>query len=221
MNSVAYSSSIEAHRMTRPVRFSLVVLLVIALAGGAALAFGEEPGSNETSSAAAVADTSASSTATAMPEATPLASGIVRETLMVSGYTDEGIAYDLLLAPPVFFESVHRPDNIARVGADKYVVFLIAEHHFHESTSHPEHFGLMPILKIDGRSVHVARTKVELSNDGHHRTTALVFEELPVDMLSGDHRWDMIMPEGVNGDRVVHTWVTPIEFPDAASGTSA
>ncbi len=146
-----------------------------------------------------------------MPAATPLASGAVRDALLQSSYTDEGIAFDLLLSPPIFFESVKRPDQGLAVGADKYVVFLLAEHHYHEDSSHGQHFGLMPILKVDGSDIHVALKTIEISNDGHHRTTALVFEELPVSMLDEPHTWEMILPQDANGERAILIWTTPID----------
>lgn len=145
-----------------------------------------------------------------MPAATPLASGAVRDALLQSSYTAEGVAFDLVLVPPIFFESIKRPDQGMLVGADKYVVFLLAEHHYHEDTTHNGHFSLMPILKIDGKDVHVARKTIEISNDGHHRTTALVFEELPVAMLDELHTWEMILPQDANGERAVLIWTTPI-----------
>lgn len=154
---------------------------------------------------------------TPMPAATPLANGVVLEALMQSSYSAEGIAFDLLLAPPVFYESIRRPDQAVKVGADVFVVFLIAEHHYHEDTSHSGHFALMPILKLDGRSIHVASETIEISNDGHHRTTALVFPELPVSLVDEVHTWEMILPPDANGQRAVLTWYTPIEFPEAGS----
>jgi hypothetical protein len=202
-------------------RTGLLVALVVLVSAATTHAYRNHdtpPATADAFNPSIVYDPPTSAAAPVKPYATPLASGVVRDTLMRSSYTAEGVAFDLLLAPPIFFESVHRPDEAAAIGADKYVVFLLAEHHFHEDTSHNGHFYLMPILRIDGKDVHVAQKTVELSNDGHHRTTALIFKELPVSMLDEQHTWEMLLPPHASGEREVMLWVTPIDFGSASAG---
>lgn len=191
--------------------------IVAAGAVAAAMLNSNNSGDSSTSGLAAVT----TPPATPMPDATPLASGLVRDTLMQSSYTAEGIAFDLLLAPPVFFESIHRPDEATLVGADTFVVFLLAEHHYHEDSVHNGHFSLMPILQLDKTDIHVARKTVLMSDDGHHRVTALVFEELPVAMTAESHTWEMLLPPDANGQRAILTWITPIDFSVTDSSETA
>jgi copper(I)-binding protein len=50
-----------------------------------------------------------------------------------------------------------------------------------------------------------------LADDGHHRSDALIFADLPVTVLDEAHTLDGLLPPGADGTRPTFSWSTPLE----------
>ncbi|MBI4631299.1 MAG: hypothetical protein HZC38_15385 [Chloroflexi bacterium] len=130
-------------------------------------------------------------------------------SLTRSGYAADGIEVDVVLTTPAFFRQTNRSREASNLGADRFVVFVANENVHYGSLS--QHFS--PILRLDGNSLYVATDERVLTDAVHHRTTVLVFGDLPVTMLDGNHTVELLLPQIEGGNRTVLQWYTPIDYP--------
>ena len=126
------------------------------------------------------------------------------------GVTADGIEVDLILATPGFFQLTGRWQEALDLGADRSVVIVFTIHH-HGAL--PDDETIVPILQLDGRSYHVPAEVRHLAGDGHHRSDALLFGDLPVTLLAEAHTLDALLPPGPDGMRPTFRWFTPIDEP--------
>lgn len=128
------------------------------------------------------------------------------------GTVSEGLNYDVTLATPEFFESVHRADDIIATGAYLSVVFVLVEYHYHDGL----HNTFTTTLVTDGGR-YSRPIPLQLSDDGHNRLTALSFPDLPLSMLNEPHIFEMPLPADADGNQQVLVWETPLELPKTTS----
>ncbi len=123
----------------------------------------------------------------------------------------------VILTPQKFFELTNRAADGQTFGADSSVVFIANESTHY--TDLPHHIGVL--LRIDGTQI-AAPTEVRVLTDAvHHRTSAVIFGDVPTSLLAGDHTLEMLLPSTVGTDRVAVEWRTPIAYPDTVpSGIS-
>jgi cytochrome c-type biogenesis protein len=139
------------------------------------------------------------------------------KSLTQTGPESEGVSAEVILASKEFFRLTNRTADGVKMGADKYLVF-VANETVHEGDL-PHHFG--PYLKIDGTSVRVATDSNVLIDSYHHRTTVMVFGDVPQSLLAGSHTLEMVMPQLKDGSLTVLTWYTPIDYPDSVEQPQA
>lgn len=131
-------------------------------------------------------------------------------SLTRSGYADEGVEVEIILTTPTFFRLTNRAGEATKFGADQSVVFVANENvHYGEL---PHHFAL--ILRLDGTSLHVPSEVQTLTDAVHHRTSVVIFSDLPATLLNGSHTIELLLPETATGNRTVLQWYTPIDYPD-------
>jgi predicted ester cyclase len=107
------------------------------------------------------------------------------EVVTHRGLTGEGIDVEITLVAPEFLEAAGRSQEAAELGADRYLVFVVVRHHHGElDDAHAEHEHWGPFLKIDGKDIHVPSETRLLSDDGHNRTNAFIFEDVSVSILA-------------------------------------
>jgi cytochrome c-type biogenesis protein len=71
-----------------------------------------------------------------------------------------------------------------------------------------------PLLRIDGTRV-VMPTRSEVLVDAeHHRTTVVVFGDLPSSLLNDNHSYEMLVTRPT-GEMNVLPWSSPLEYPDS------
>ena len=117
-----------------------------------------------------------------------------------------------ILTPQRFFQATGRAKDGLAVGADRAVTFVANESAHYGDL--PHHFS--PILRIDGTTLAVATEVRVLTDAVHHRTSAVIFGDVPASVLDGDHTLELLLPSS-GADRAVLTWRTPIAYPGAAS----
>jgi thiosulfate/3-mercaptopyruvate sulfurtransferase len=157
---------------------------------------------------------------TATPIASPTAASAeeiaaLTETLMRSGLTGEGFVTEIILGAPAFFVLTDRWQQAVDLGADRILVFIINRHH-HGALDGVHDHVFTPILRLDGTSMHVPSEIRLMSEDGHNRTNAFIYGDLPVTLLDEDHQIELLLPPAPDGTRPVFQWFTPIE---SAAGT--
>lgn len=116
-----------------------------------------------------------------------------------------GIDVQLILAAPALFQLTDRAAEAATLGADRSVVFIATENtHFGDL---PHHFA--PILRIDGGQIAVPTEVRVLTDATHHRTSAVIYGDVPAATLAGDHMVELLLP-AAGTDRVTLGWRTPL-----------
>jgi len=135
------------------------------------------------------------------------------KSLTRSGYSGEGTAVDVILTTPEFFRLTNRASDAAAFGADHSLVFVANETvHYGDL---PHHFA--PILRVDGSGVYVPGEVRVLADAVHHRTSVLVFGDVAASVLSGNHNFELLLPETKPGVRDTLAWSTPIEYPNSVA----
>ncbi len=156
----------------------------------------------------------------AAPASTPGALGPqsaaeLATTLTRSART-EGGETQAILTPLRFFQLTGRSADGLAVGADRAVTFVAIENAHYGDL--PHHFG--PILRIDGSTLAVPTEVRVLTDAVHHRTSAVIFDDVPASVLEGDHTLEMLLSGSGSGtERAVLTWTTPIAYGDASSSS--
>ena len=141
------------------------------------------------------------------PDATALAESLTRTALI------EGGDAQVILAPPAFFRLTGRQSEGAALGADRALVFVVNENVHTGELSH--HFGA--ILRIDGTTLAAPTEVREITNAVHHRTSAVVFGDVPPSIVDGDHSLEMMLP-GEGTSRAAMEWRTPLALGPARGG---
>ena len=134
---------------------------------------------------------------------------VLTDSLTRSGYAGDDLQVDAILTTPAFFQFTNRPREAMQLGADQYVVFVVNENVHYASL--PARFA--PILRLDGNSLHVPSEVRTLTDAVHHRTSAVIFADLPTTLLEDSHSVELLLPQASGGDRTVLEWYTPIEYP--------
>ncbi len=120
-----------------------------------------------------------------------------------------GTDVDVILTPPAFFEFTGRVKEAAALGADRWLVFVVNENvHYGELPHH-----LAPILRVDANTVLVPSEVRVLTDAVHHRTSALVFADVPATLVDADHTLELLVSAGT--DRAALQWRTPLAFAPA------
>jgi hypothetical protein len=176
-------------------RATLVSLIVALVAAGW---FGQP------SLGAVQGDATPPAAASPAPETVAALTELVTRT----GYTGDGIEIDLILATPAFFRLTDRWPEALDLGADRVVVFVFNIHH-HGALDDGD--TIVPVLEVDGRRFHVPSEVRHLADDGHHRSDALIFADLPVTTLDEPHTLALLLPPGPDGTRPTFRWTTPLE----------
>ncbi|MGE3799313.1 MAG: hypothetical protein AB7G88_15905 [Thermomicrobiales bacterium] len=166
---------------------------------------------------------SAQYTIAAQEAATPVSSLVDNyvEAATREGLTAEGFEVEITLAAPEFLEAMGRAQEAVDLGADEYLVFVVVRrHHGALDDAHAEHEHWGPFLRVDGKSIHVASETRLLGDDGHNRTNAFIFADLPATMLQENHSYELVLPPGDDGVRPSMTWFSPL-LPDTIPATPA
>lgn len=182
-------------KLTSTIGKTAIFLLVAAVAAIGWLAFSKSRGPE------ALADVS-SLRKSQMTEIT--------ETLTRSGYSAEGVEVHAILTTPDFFRLTRRTKDAVSYHADRSVVFVANE---------DVHFGELeprfsPILRVNGTDVQVPTEVRVIADAEHHRTTVVIFDNLPSTLLMQTTMFEMILPVSDGGEREILTWYTPIDYPD-------
>jgi cytochrome c-type biogenesis protein len=120
----------------------------------------------------------------------------------------------VILTPQTFFDLTNRTGDGKSFGADQSVVFVVNENvHY---TELPHHLGV--ILRIDGAQTAVPTETRVLTDAVHHRTSALIFGDVPATIFDGDHTLELQVPMNTTSARVSLTWRTPIAYPADLAG---
>jgi cytochrome c-type biogenesis protein len=113
----------------------------------------------------------------------------------------------VILTPQRFFALTGRAAEGTNFGADRAVVFVANENvHY---TDLPHHLGL--ILRVDGGTFFVPTEVRVLTDAVHHRTSALIFGDVPATVLDGEHSLELLVPTG-DTERVTLEWRTPVAY---------
>jgi cytochrome c-type biogenesis protein len=116
----------------------------------------------------------------------------------------------VILTPQTFFQLTNRAADGTGFGADRSVVFVVNENvHY---TDLPHHFGA--ILRVDDARTAVPTETRVLTDAVHHRTSVLIFGDVPASVLHGDHTLELQVPLNTTDGRAALTWRTPIAYPD-------
>ena len=73
------------------------------------------------------------------------------------------------------------------------------------------------VLQIDGQRAAVPTETRVLTDAVHHRTSVVIFGDVPASTLDGDHELQMLVPSNTGTVRVAVTWRTPVAYPGALS----
>jgi cytochrome c-type biogenesis protein len=131
--------------------------------------------------------------------------------LTQSGYAGDDDQVDVILTTPAFFRLTNRTQEATELGADRFVVFVANESVHYGSL--PKQFA--PVLRLDGNSLHVPSEVKTLTDAVHHRTSVVVFADVPATLLDGTHTLELLLPETSTGQRTALQWYTPLDYPDA------
>jgi cytochrome c-type biogenesis protein len=137
-------------------------------------------------------------------------------SLTRSGAAGEGVQADVVLATPTFFQLTNRSPEVTALGADRAVVF-VANESVHYGSLSPR---FAPILRLDGDSLHVPSEVRVLTDAVHHRTSVVVFGDLPPLTLERPHTFTLLLPQDGAATRTALEWQTPIEYPASVQGPS-
>jgi cytochrome c biogenesis protein CcdA len=130
-------------------------------------------------------------------------------SLTRSGAAGDGVQADVVLATPAFFQMTDRSQEAATLGADRSVVFVANE---------SVHYGALskrfsPVLRLDGDRLIVPSEVRVLTDAVHHRTSVVVFGDLPTQILDQPHGLALLLPQEGEAPRAALEWQTPIEYP--------
>lgn len=121
----------------------------------------------------------------------------------------------VILTPQAFFRLTGRAAEGADLGADRAVVF-VANENVHDGGL-PRHLGA--ILRLDGGTYFVPTETRVLTDAVHHRTSALIFGDVPASVFDGGHSLDLLVPSS-GTERVTLEWRTPIAYgPEGAASS--
>lgn len=112
-----------------------------------------------------------------------------------------------ILTPQRFFALTGRAADGLGFGADRSLVLVVNENVHYSDL--PHHLGA--ILQLDGATFFVPTETRVLTDAVHHRTSALIFGDVPPSVLDGDHALALLLPAG-GTDRVALEWRTPIAY---------
>lgn len=180
-----------------PPRTIAVALGVLALAIAVVLAFRALPVASATS-----------------PGALGPQAAVELATSLTRSAPTEGGDTQAILTPLRFFQLTGRSTEGLAVGADRAVTFVSIENAHYGDL--PHHFG--PILRIDGTLLAVPTEVRVLTDAVHHRTSAVIFGDVPARMVDEDHTIEMLL-SGSGTDRAVMTWTTPIAYGESSSSS--
>jgi cytochrome c-type biogenesis protein len=147
----------------------------------------------------------------ALAEASSLRRSQIAEltaSLTRSGLAGDGVEVDAILTTPDFFRLTRRSNDAASYRADRVIVF-VANETVH-SGSLPHHFS--PILRLDG-GYHVPSEVRVLTDAEHHRTSVVIFDDLPISLLAEPRQIQMLLAPASTGARATLAWDTPIDYP--------
>lgn len=131
-----------------------------------------------------------------------------------TGLSSAGTTVDVILASFDFFRATGRLAEARELKADKFLVFVANETvHYGDL---PHHFS--PILRIDNNNVRVATETRVLNDSVHHRTSVLIFEDVPQSILNDPHTIEILLGDVGNGQRNILEFYTPIDYPDSVEG---
>lgn len=120
----------------------------------------------------------------------------------------------ITLTPQRFWQIAGRPTDGLGFGADRAVMFIATENT--HSGALPHHLGAT--LSVDGAAA-LAPTEVRVIAEAtHHRTSALIFGNVPAALLEGDHQFQLLIPLDGSADSVAVQWRTPLSYPNTAGG---
>ena len=132
-------------------------------------------------------------------------------SLTRTGPSSEGTQVDVILATPTLFQRTGRASEAATLGADRSLVFVANENvHYGELAR-----TFAPILRMDDSTMLVPSEVRVLTDAVHHRTSVVVFEQLPSNVVEADHSLELLLPTSAGGSRAVLSWATPIDYPDS------
>ena len=133
------------------------------------------------------------------------------ESLTRTGITGEGTEVDVILTTPDFFRLTRRTEDATAYGADQFVVF-VANETVH-SGDLPKQFA--PFIRVNGDSVFIPTEVRVLTDAEHHRTSVIIFEDLPAELLDTQNQFEMVLPASADGSRQTLSWLSPIDYPDS------
>ncbi|MGE3797589.1 MAG: hypothetical protein AB7G88_07085, partial [Thermomicrobiales bacterium] len=133
------------------------------------------------------------------------------ESLTRTGLTGEGTEVEVIMTTPDFFRLTRRTEDAAEYGADQYITF-VANETVH-SGDLPKRFA--PFIRINGDAVYVPSEVRVLTDAEHHRTSVVVFGDLPVSLLETQNQFDIVLPASGDGSRQVLSWLSPIDYPES------
>lgn len=155
-------------------------------------------------------DSLASTTTLRRQQTTELTAALSR-----TGQIGAGEEAQVILATPDFFRLTGRSTEGRQLGAERGLLFIVNETVHFGDLAH--HAGV--ILRADGR-LYAPTSVATLADAVHHRTTAVLFEDLAPPYLAGEHAVELLLPPSDAGERAALSWRTPIAYPDAVQGTS-
>ncbi len=126
-----------------------------------------------------------------------------------TGSASEGVQADVVLATPAFFQMTNRSQEAGTLGADHAVIFVANESvHYGELSKR-----FAPVLRLDGDSLHVPSEVRVLTDAVHHRTSVVIFGDLPTQTLDAPHTLALLLPQDGAAPRTALEWQTPIDYP--------
>ncbi len=134
-----------------------------------------------------------------------------------SGNAGEGTQADVILATPTFFRLTNRRAEGAELGADRALVF-VANESVHYGSLAPK---FAPVLRVDGTSLRVPTEVRVLTDAVHHRTSVLVYGDVPAGITDEPHGLELLLPQSGSAERATLFWDTPIAYPERVQQPSA
>ncbi len=126
-----------------------------------------------------------------------------------TGSASEGVQADVVLATPAFFQMTNRSQEAGTLGADHALIFVANESvHYGELSKR-----FAPVLRLDGDSLHVPSEVRVLTDAVHHRTSVVIFGDLPTQTLDAPHTLALLLPQDGAAPRTALEWQTPIDYP--------
>ena len=136
-----------------------------------------------------------------------------------AGVTETGVKVQVTYTPPAYYEQTGKRSQIAEMGADKYLVFMVTEDHYSGTGG----TAPVPVLMVDGRPVQVQMREQVLVESEHHRTRVLQFDRTDAQgkPVPGEGKaelelqWPGMKREHGADHNLVNPlkWTVPVEFP--------